>query len=96
MKRLTVTVTAALFALTGAVWAAPPLAAGTVKKIDKAAASVTLAHGPIENIGMPAMTMGFKVKEPRLLDAIKPGDKVRFQVDYVGGEFVVVHIEAAK
>lgn len=73
-----------------------PLAEGTIKKMDKAAGKVTLAHGPIENIGMGAMTMAFKVKEPKQLQAFKVGDKVRFQADYVGGEMVVTHIEAAK
>ncbi|MBI5786069.1 MAG: copper-binding protein [Rhodocyclales bacterium] len=72
------------------------LAEGTIKKMNKAAGKVTLAHGPIENIGMGAMTMAFKVKEPKQLDAFKPGDKVRFQADYVGGEMVVTHIEAAR
>lgn len=69
---------------------------GTVKKVNQAAGKITLAHGPIENIGMGAMTMMFKVKDPGMLAAVKPGDKVRFRVDYVGGEFVIVHIEAAK
>jgi Cu/Ag efflux protein CusF len=72
------------------------LTEGTVKKVNKAAGKVTLAHGPIENIGMGAMTMLFKVKDPGMLDAVKPGDKVRFRVDYVGSEFVIVHIEAAR
>jgi len=69
---------------------------GTVKKVNKAAGKITLAHGPIENIGMGAMTMMFKVKDAGMLDAVKPGDKVRFRVDYVGSEFVVVHIEPAR
>jgi Cu/Ag efflux protein CusF len=69
---------------------------GTVKKVNKAAGKITLAHGPIENIGMGAMTMMFKVKDPAMLDGVKPGDKVRFRVDYAGSEFVVTHIEAAK
>ncbi|MDO8932226.1 MAG: copper-binding protein [Rhodocyclaceae bacterium] len=76
--------------------AAVALTNATVKKIDKAGSQVTLAHGPIENLGMSAMTMAFRVKEPKFLAGIKVGDKVRFLADYSGGEIVVVRIEAAK
>lgn len=33
---------------------------GTVKKIDRAAGKITISHGPLENLGMPAMTMVFR------------------------------------
>lgn len=72
------------------------LAAGTIKKVDKGGASLTIAHGPIDNIGMGPMTMAFKVKEPRLAVGLKPGDKVRFFADYVGGEIVILRIETVK
>lgn len=72
------------------------LAEGTIKKLDKTAGKVTLAHGPIENIGMGAMTMAFKVKEPKQLNAFKAGDKVRFQAIMSGGDIVVTRIEAKK
>ncbi|MBI4985733.1 MAG: copper-binding protein [Rhodocyclales bacterium] len=72
------------------------LTTGVIKKIGKSGSEVTLAHGPIENLGMTAMTMAFKVKERKLLAALKVGDKVRFFADYIGGELVVVRIEAAK
>ena len=32
---------------------------GVVKKIDKAGGKVTVAHGPLTNLNMPAMTMVF-------------------------------------
>lgn len=76
--------------------AADTLSEGTVKKIDKAGGKVTLAHGPIANLGMDGMTMAFKVKAPKQLSGLKVGDKVRFLADYVGGEIVIAHIEAAK
>ena len=72
------------------------LTEGTVKKIDMAAGQITLAHGPIENLGMSAMTMAFKVKEPKQIAALKVGDKVRFFADYVGSEMVITRIEAVK
>src|SRR4026209_723505 len=42
---------------------AAPLAEGEVRKVDKAAKKITLKHGPIPNIDMPAMTMVFPVKD---------------------------------
>jgi Cu/Ag efflux protein CusF len=55
-----------------------------------------LAHGPIANIGMAPMTMMFKVKDPAMLKQLKDGDKVRFRVEDVGGEYTIVRIQAAK
>jgi Cu/Ag efflux protein CusF len=72
------------------------LSEGTVKKIDKAGGNVTLAHGPIANLGMPPMTMMFKVKDPAMLKKLKEGDKVRFRAEETGGAYVVVRIEPAK
>lgn len=76
--------------------AAEELAEGTVKKIDAATQRVMLAHGPIANLGMAPMTMMFKIKEATLLKGLRQGSKVRFRVEEIGGEYTVVHIEAAK
>ena len=69
---------------------------GVVKKVDKSAAKVTLSHGPLTNLGMPAMTMAFRVKDAAWLDQMKDGDKVRFMADKVDGVFTIVHFEEAK
>jgi len=69
---------------------------GEVRKIDKEQGKVTLKHGPIANLDMPAMTMVFKVADPKLLDSIKEGDKVKFAADRVNGAFTVTAIEVAK
>ena len=52
---------------------------GVVTAIDAAAGTVTLDHGPIPNIGWPAMTMAFKTP-PALLATVKTGDRVRFDL----------------
>lgn len=52
---------------------------GTVTAIDKSAGSITLDHGPIPEAQWPAMTMAFKAK-PELLDSVKVGDKVAFDL----------------
>jgi Cu(I)/Ag(I) efflux system protein CusF len=35
------------------------------------------------------MTMVFRVKEPKMLDQVKAGDKVKFQAEKIGGAFTV-------
>lgn len=73
-----------------------PWAQGTLKKIDMASNKATIAHGPIDSIGMGAMTMQFAVKDAAGLARLKDGDKVRFQAVMAGGDVVVTRIEAAK
>lgn len=75
---------------------AAPTTDGEVRKIDKEQGKVTLKHGPLANLDMPAMTMVFKVADPKMLDAIKEGDKVKFAADKVNGALTVTAIEAAK
>jgi len=69
---------------------------GEVRKVDKAASKVTLKHGPIPNIDMPAMTMVFKAKDPAMLAKLKAGDKVRFEAQKVGDVYTVTRIEPVK
>ena len=69
---------------------------GVVKKVDKAAGKVTLAHGPLTNLDMPAMTMVFRVKDAKWLDQLAPGTKIRFVADQVDGVLTVVSFEAVK
>lgn len=69
---------------------------GEVRKIDKDNQKITLKHGDIKNLGMPGMTMVFKVKEAAMLDKVKVGDKVRFKAEKADGAIVVTTLEAAK
>ena len=85
--------------LAAAATATAPEAAfseGVVKKIDKKAGEVTIAHGPLVNLGMPKMTMTFKLKSPALLEGVKEGSNVRFLAENVKGELTVVKLEVAK
>jgi Cu/Ag efflux protein CusF len=75
---------------------APSSTEGEVRKVDKDQGKVTLKHGPIENLGMPAMTMVFKAADPKMLDALKPGDRVKFAAENINGALTVTAIEAAK
>lgn len=69
---------------------------GEVRKVDLEQGKVTLRHGPLVNLDMPAMTMVFTAADPKLLDGLKQGDKVRFTADKKGGTFIVTAIEAAR
>lgn len=75
--------------------AAKPMADGEVRKIDKEQGKVTLKHGPIANLDMPGMTMVFKVGDPKMLDRLKEGDKVKFAAEKVNGAITVTSIEPA-
>lgn len=76
--------------------AAAPQSDGEVRKIDKEQGKVTLRHGPLANLEMPAMTMVFKAADPKLLDGLKEGDKVKFTAEKVNGAFTVTAIQPAQ
>jgi Cu/Ag efflux protein CusF len=69
---------------------------GEVRRVDRDAQKVTLRHGPIPNLGMPDMTMVFRVTDPKMLEGLKTGDKVRFKADKVGGQYTVTALDPAK
>lgn len=69
------------------------MTAATVRKIDTAQAKITLKHAAIANIGMPAMTMVFKVADPKLLVGLQVNDQVHFSVEKQGSTLVVTAIE---
>lgn len=66
---------------------------GVVQKVDREAGKITLRHGEIASLGMPAMTMVFRVKEPVLLDRVKAGDSVRFAAMNDAGTMVLTAID---
>jgi Cu/Ag efflux protein CusF len=72
---------------------AAALTDGEIRRVDKEAKKLTIKHGPIQNLDMPAMTMVFQVKDSAMLDQVKAGDKVRFQAEKVGGAYTVTRIE---
>ena len=75
---------------------AAPLSSAEVLKVYRKEKRVLLKHGPIQNIGMDAMTMEFDVSDARMLKSIKAGDKVQFTAGRSRGGYVVTHIELAK
>ena len=80
----------------GATSSSAAMADGEIRKVDKDAKKITIKHGPLHNLDMPAMTMVFQVKDPAMLNQVKAGDKVKFQAEKVGGAFTVTKIEPAR
>ncbi|MBT9567200.1 MAG: copper-binding protein [Thiobacillus sp.] len=72
------------------------LADAEVKKVNKDQGKITLKHGPIENLGMPGMTMVFQVQNAGALDQVKAGDKVRFHAEKINGALTVTELELTK
>ena len=79
-----------------ALSAAAQAVEGEVKKIDVDAGKITLKHGEIKSLDMPAMQMSFRVTDPAWLKTLQVGDKVKFSADKVGGQFTVTAIEVRK
>src|SRR5918994_5509763 len=69
------------------------MADGEIRKVDKDAKKITIKHGPLAKLDMPAMTMVFQVKDAAMLDQVKVGDKVKFDAEKVGAAFTVTRIE---
>lgn len=52
---------------------------GKVVAVVPSAQQIVIDHGDIKGL-MNAMTMGFKVDKPSLLEAVQPGDRIRFTI----------------
>lgn len=72
------------------------LAEGEVRRVDKDAKKITIKHGPLPRLDMPPMTMVFQVRDPAMLEQVKPGDRILFDADKIGGAYTVLKIEPAK
>ncbi len=96
----------ALAARAGPMDSAMPMAAaasastlmvdGEVRRVDLAAAKLTLRHGAIANLEMDPMTMVYRVADPKLLNGLSAGQKVRFHAERMDGNLVVTRIEPAR
>jgi Cu(I)/Ag(I) efflux system protein CusF len=69
---------------------------GEVRKVDKDAAKLTVKHGDIKSLDMPAMTMVFTVKDKAMLDKLKAGDKIKFKAINDAGKFTVTEMQMAQ
>lgn len=67
-------------------------AEGAIVEIDVAQGRITLKHGAIQGLGMPAMTMVFRVADPAMLLRVKPGDLVEFSVTRSDNFFTITQL----
>ncbi|WP_245943793.1 copper-binding protein [Acuticoccus kandeliae] len=79
------------------VFAAPAAHAdatkGEVTKVDTRRNRVTIKHGPIVNLDMPAMTMVFEVADPAMLEKMPVGKSITFNVDRIEGKLTIIEVE---
>ncbi|APX21530.1 MAG: RND transporter [Rhodobacteraceae bacterium] len=69
------------------------MSTGTVTKVDTQWNKVTIDHGPLENLDMPAMKMVFVVADAAMLDGLAEGTEIRFTADRVNGKLTVTEME---
>jgi Cu/Ag efflux protein CusF len=81
--------------LTTAALAQVPTTAGEVTKVDRAAGKVTLKHGEIKNLDMPAMNMVFRAKDPKVIEGLVVGDKIRFTAEKINGQYTLTSVTKA-
>jgi Cu(I)/Ag(I) efflux system protein CusF len=93
MKRIAISLIAALSLSGVALAQGLPTITGTVEKVDTAQGKITIDHGPIKNLDMEPMTMVFRAQDPNLLKGLKAGDKVGFTADRVNGQISVTSIK---
>lgn len=63
-----------------------------VRKVDPATGMITLKHGTLANLGMPAMTMAYKARDAAMVQQAHAGDKVRVRVENVKGTLTIVKL----
>ena len=62
---------------------------GKVLSVDRAKLRIKLAHEPIKSLGWSAMSMDFSVVKASLLDGLKEGDAVQFELGKIKPEDLV-------
>ena len=66
-------------------------ATGVVQSIDTTAKTITIAHGPVDALGWPGMTMAFQAPNTDL-STFNAGDNVSFEFDSSGMDGTIVSI----
>lgn len=93
MKLLSIAAALVLSATTAFAQSDDGMSTGTVTKVDTKWNKVTIDHGPLENLDMPAMKMVFVVADAAMLEGLAEGSEVRFTADRVNGKLTVTEME---
>lgn len=65
---------------------------GEIRKVDATARRVIISHGDWQGGNMSAMTMAMPVREGVDLGGLRRGDRVRFEVERDGRDWVVTRV----
>jgi len=74
--------------------ASPKIGKGTgvIQQIDQGKGVVTIKHGPLQGIVIPAMIMSFLVSDKTMLTNLQPLQKVEFEITHENGIYVITGI----
>ncbi|MCC7274584.1 MAG: copper-binding protein [Alphaproteobacteria bacterium] len=86
---------AALVLIASASVAQAEMIEGQIRRIDPETEKLTIRHGPIARLDMPAMTMVFRLARPELMRGLAVGDRVLFDIAPTGGAMTIVEIRKA-
>ena len=73
-------------------FAEAPMVDGVVKEL-RAGGELTVKHGPLPNLDMPAMTMVFQTADPKMAKGLKVGDKIKMQVEDKAGKLTIMKLQ---
>ena len=71
-----------------------PAISGDVTKVDLASGMITIQHEPNQQLNLGRSTDTFRVSEPIMLNAIRPGAHIRFAAARINGELAIIKIFA--
>lgn len=69
------------------------MAAGDIRAVDKDAGQLTIDHGSLLNLNLPAAIRVFQVRDRGVLDQLEVGDSVLFLAENIAGRLTVIRIE---
>ena len=64
-----------------------------LKKVNAKSGKVTIIHEELTSLGMPAMTMVFRVADDAMLEKMNAGDNIEFVVERLKGKLVVIDLK---
>ena len=67
-------------------------ARGEVRRLDASKGTITIKHGAISDLNLPAMTLVYEA-EPVLLEGVQPGDQVRFKMRHENNTYRVIELK---
>lgn len=66
---------------------------GIVEALDPNMSTVKMEHEPIASLRWPKMVMDLKVKDPELLNGLREGDRIAFDLVKTDKGFLITYIE---